>query len=251
MTAAAAARPRQPKPRPLAAALAAALALLLAAGCASTPKLEDQGPVFTPANVRGPAAWPADYRRVAVLPAHDATGRLTDEFTLSHDELWRRALDRTQRAEFVSLARPALQAWFGRATLGSADPLPHGMLGRLGRETGAQAVIFLDLTHSKPFPPLALSFRARLVDLRSGETVWASDELFDAGDITVVRAARRHARANSSGPGDAAYGVLQSPSRFADYAFSSVAQLLPPRVNPSPEKSAEPAAKISGSRADK
>lgn len=215
---------------PLRLLLAAGL-VLLAAGCSTLdPRSEDFGPAYKPANVRGPAQWPAGIRRVAVLTAHDTSGLLQSEFVSSYDVSWRRALDRTQRAEFIGVSPVSMTTWTSHASLPSAGLLPPGFLERVARETGAQAVLFLDLNHIKPYPPLALGFRSRLVDPATGETIWMADELFDAGDATVARAARRYAREQASGVGDSAHGILQSPARFSEYAFQAVASLLPPRT---------------------
>ncbi len=212
--------------------LLSAGALLLAAGCSSVPTRDDFGPVYEPANFRGAALWPESIRRVAVLPTHDASGSLSPEFTARYDSIWRGALDRTHRAEFISVPRPTAQTWFGKPTLAASDLLPNGLLGRVARETGAQAVLFLDITQSKSYPPLVLSFRTRLIDTTTGETVWMADEIFDSAHVPTARAARRHARANSNGPGDHGHGLLQSPTRFADYAFQAITTLLPPRTAP-------------------
>ena len=206
---------------------------LLAGGCTSLdPHLSDLGPVYQPTNTHGPAVWPTDIRRVAVLPAHDASGLLPANFVTTYDALWRRTLDRSQRAEFIGLSRPQLTTWTSHETLAASSVLPMDLLPRIGRETDAQAVLFLDLNHCTPYPPLALSFRARLVNISSGETIWMADELFDSGRDSTARAARRYAQANTSGPGDATSGILQSPARFAEYAFQAVCELLPPRELP-------------------
>jgi hypothetical protein len=211
--------------------LAAGTLILSATGCSTLdPRSEDFGPTYQPANVRGPAAWPIDLRRVAVLPSHDTTGLLQSNFISSYDVSWRRALDRAQRAEFIAVPSVDMVTWTGRDSLASAGLLPAGFLERVARETGAQAVLFIDLNHIKAYPPLALGFRARLVDPATGETLWMADELFDAARADVARAARRYAREQASGIGDSAHGILQSPSRFSDYAFQAVAGLLPPRT---------------------
>ncbi len=211
-------------------------------GCASIEsRFTDQGPVYVPGNVRGPAAWPESIRRVAVLPAHDTTGRLPPNFVSSYDNLWRRTLDRSQRAEWLAIDRAQLATWTTRETLGGSSLLPPYLLQRIVRETDAQAVLFLDLNHCTAYPPLALSFRARLVDLSTGETLWMVDEVFDANSGPTARAARHHARANYSGVGDPTGGILQSPSLFAGYAFQAVAALLPPRVAPPPQPVPSPA----------
>lgn len=219
--------------RPLARSLAV-LALLGLAGCASLPRDEDAGPVRVPQNVRGPESWPREIRRVAVLPAHDASGRLTGEFVSGYDASWARALASTQRAEFVGVSRTTLFNWTGRETLDSTQPLPPGLLGRIAAETGSQAVMFLDLTEVAPYPPLSLAFRARLAAPADGETVWMVDEIFDTRDAATARGARRDARARESGAGDPTSAIQQSPSRFADHAFRAVAALLPPRLPDAP-----------------
>lgn len=206
---------------------------LFAGGCATLdPHLNDLGPVYKPVNSRGPAVWPAAIRRVAVLPAHDTSGHLPARFVTTFDTIWRRTLDRSQRAEFTSLNRPQINTWTAKESFASNSLLPPELLPRIGRETDAQAVLFLDINHCSPYPPLALSFRARLVDVTTGETIWMADELFDSGRDATARAARRYAKANGSGKGDATSGILQSPTRFAEYAFQAVCELLPPRIDP-------------------
>ena len=206
---------------------------LFAGGCASLdPHLDDLGPVYKPVNARGPAVWPAAIRRVAILPAHDTSGRLPASFVTTYDTIWRRTLDRSQRAEFVGLNRPQLTTWTTKETFSATGLLPPDFLLRIGRETDAQAVLFLDLNNATAYPPLALSFRARLVDVTTGETLWMADELFDSGRDSTARAARRYAKANGSGKGDTTSSIVQSPTRFAEYAFQAVCELLPPRIDP-------------------
>lgn len=230
-------------------ALALATASLLAlSACSSLPKDPDRGPVRTPSNFRGPDAWPAEISRVAVLPAHDATGRLPAEFAATYDFSWARALSLTQRAEFVAVTRATLAEWSGRETLDSAAPLPPGIFQRILAETGAQAVFFLDLTQVRPYPPLSLAFRARLATAPAGDTLWMADEIFDAGDGATARMLRKEARAQNSTAGDPTSAVMQSPIRLADHAFRSVAGLLPPRRIAAP--SAKDTAAATGAATD-
>lgn len=208
------------------------LALLGLAACASAPRPAESGPVRTPKNVRGPVSWPEEVRRVAVLPAHDSTHRLPAEFVATYDAGWGRALAATQRAEFVTVSRATLAAWTGRGSLDSTAVLPAGLLARVAAETGADAVLFLDLTEVSPYPPLSLALRARLATPADDATLWIVDEIFDSRDAPTARGARIDARARASGVGDPASAIERSPSRFADHAFHAVAGLLPPRVAP-------------------
>ena len=204
---------------------------LLAGGCTSIdPHLNDLGAVYKPVNTRGPATWPVAIRRVAILPAHDTSGRLPVSYVTNYDMIWRRTLDRSQRAEFVGLSRSQVATWSVRESFASTALLPPDLLPRIARETDAQAVLLLDLNQCSPYPPLVLSFRTRLVDLTTGETIWVADELFDSGQAPTARAARRYAQANASGKGEATSAIVQSPTRFAEYAFQAVGELLPPRV---------------------
>jgi hypothetical protein len=226
------------------------LACLALAACSTPPRTGELGPVRQATNVRGPESWPVEIRRGAVLPAHDATGRLPAEFVRAHDQNWQRALAATQRAEFVALPRPVLADLAGRETLDPTAPLPPGLLGRLAEAAGADAILFLELTESAPYPPLALGFRARLVTIPAADTLWMADEIFDARDPATARGARLHARAAAQGPGDPAAAILQSPSRFADYAFHAVADLLPRRLAPEIGETASLRAKSHPVRAD-
>jgi hypothetical protein len=206
--------------------------VLLAGGCASIDsQIEDLGPVYKPTNTRGPAVWPAAIRRVAILPAHDTSGRLPTTFINAYDTTWRRTLDRSQRAEFIGLSRAQIALWTSHETYAASALLPPQLLSRIGRETDAQAVLFLDLNNCTPYPPLALSFRARLVDILTGETVWMADEQFDAASNPTARSARIYAKAHASGRKDMTSGILQSPKLFSEYAFQAVAELLPPRIS--------------------
>lgn len=223
-------RPRATLVRLLAPALA--LACLALAGCAGPSR----GPaVARPVpNVRGPEVWSEEWARVAVLPAHDATGRLTPDFVSSLGESWLRALITSRRAEFVRVDEAALVRRHGPGAGGSASPLPHGLLAGAAADTGADALMLLELTQVSPYPPLSLGFRARLVRPSDGETLWMADEIFDARDPAVVAYARAEAKRRAEGPGDAQAAVTLSPTRFADHAFRTVAETLPPRRAPAP-----------------
>jgi hypothetical protein len=227
------------------------LAALLLGGCETLPHLADTGPVRIPQNVRGPEAWPPEIIRVAVLPAHDASGRLPARFVVTYDNAWQRALAESQRAEFVAISRTVLVGWTGRETFDSTSRLPAGLFARLARETGAQAVLFVELTDVSPYPPLSLAFRTRLADLRTGETLWMADEIFDSRDPATARGARIEARAHATGPGDPTAAIEQSPARFAAHAFRAVAALLPARTPLEIPEKPQADAKPTSERADR
>ncbi|AHF92994.1 hypothetical protein OPIT5_25105 [Opitutaceae bacterium TAV5] len=214
--------------------LALSLLLLIAAGGCTTATRDalELGPFYTPANSRGAAVWPEDIRRIAVLPVDGSSAALPDDFIASYDPVWLAALQSTQRAEFVPVPREQISHLAdGRRSVGSTSLLPAAFFEKILAITGADAVVFCDLTGVTPWPPLAVGLRAKLVHLRRGNLVWACDERFDAAAPAVANSARRYARKSGNGRGDSVTSVLQSPSHFASWASGEVASTLPPRID--------------------
>ncbi|RRJ97217.1 hypothetical protein Ga0100231_020300 [Opitutaceae bacterium TAV4] len=213
--------------------------ILLAGGCnTATRDALEIGPFYAPANTRGASLWPDDIRRVAVLPLDGTAAALPDDFIASHDPIWLAALQHTQRAEFVPVSRDQIAYLAqGRRSVDSTSVLPAVFFEKILSITGADAVIFCDLTGVTPYPPLAIGLRAKLIHLRRGNLIWACDERFDASVATVGNSARRFARktGDGSGRGDPVTAILQSPARFATYATAEVAATLPPRRNETPD----------------
>ncbi|OAM88658.1 hypothetical protein AW736_16170 [Termitidicoccus mucosus] len=205
--------------------------LALLAGCLSAPLDPlNRGPFFTPVNFRGSKSWPSDVRRVAVLPLDAHGAALPEDFVSSLDPVWLAALQDTQRAEFVPVSRYQLSRLFsGTRSLDSTGLLPEHFLQRVAGATGADAVLFCDVTGSNPYAPMSIGLRTKLVHLRSGSLIWACDERFDAREPAVANSARRFARDSGSARGDAVTAILQSPTAFAAYASSSVAATFPNR----------------------
>jgi len=209
-----------------------ALGLLLA-GCESLPRTDSAqtGPFFTPTNVRGVERLSSSVRRIAILPAaglptvpEDIVGRLDDAF---YSEL-----NRTARAETVSVSRDVLARLTGSRQLNSTAALPHDLLAKLKGSTRADAVLFVDMTAHSAYPPLVLGIRAKLIDLTSGDILWAFDNLFDANESSVANAARRHFLSTNSSPagsGNLSAAVLQNPTRFGAYVAAATFATLPPR----------------------
>jgi hypothetical protein len=88
--------------------------------------------------------------------------------------------------------------------------------------------MFCELTRFRPYPPLAVGWRMKLVDVRTREILWAGDDIFDAGHPAVLRSAEQYSRRyQNAGPGDWAIG--RSPRRFGQYAAAQVFTTLPSR----------------------
>ena len=89
----------------------------------------------------------------------------------------------------------------------------------------------IDLHSFNSYRPISLGVRAKLVDLKSGEFMWAIDESIDAGDASVMVSANayqrgKHVQAISN---ETRNSILQSPRLFSKFVAFSIFQTLPKR----------------------
>jgi len=219
--------------RPLA-RLLPGTALLLAAGCMSTREdvmdrvLEKQ--YFMPANFTGEAQLPGIVRRVVLLPVWGGHV-MPVETTQALEEVFAAELQKQLRFEVVRFSRAQCLQRFGAPEFSSSGVLPHDFLAILGREFGADAVLFVDLTAYRAYRPLALGVRAKLATVDQTRLVWSFDEIFSADDPAVSNSVRRYfSHAEAAGvPLGAEQGALQSPTKFAVYVAAATFNTLPAR----------------------
>lgn len=203
-------------------------------GC-SSPRLQESvfGPGYEPRNyVRLADRLPTDLRRVAVLP-------LAIPIKNPAFEHGREALDPVLRAELKKIGRfgcnwvsePELQRWTGQSRWRVDDQLPAQFFEILRRETGCDGVLFSELREYRPYSPLAIGWRFRLVDKEGQVTLWAADEVFDAGYGPVANSARRYQIAQEELPPGLqdSRTILNSPRRFGQYTAAALLATLPSR----------------------
>ena len=211
-----------------------AIATALLAGC-ETPNATavDFHPPYKPDNIfLAGGKLPGDIKRVVVLPL-SCDGRQTD-LVLGCEALEPVLLEELIKAkhfEVVKITRDELRRLTGRANWTGLEVLPSGILNSLRKEFGCDAVLFSELTEFRAYPPLAIGWRLKLVDVRKKNTLWAGDEHFDAGNSAILAGARlyqRHAQVvlddNASG-----WLAVNSPRRFGQYSIDSLLGTLPAR----------------------
>lgn len=209
--------------------------LLLLAGCVTTPPRPDgarTGPFHTPANVRAADYFPEEIRRVALLPCASGGPRLAETTLADLDRVLATNLVASARAEVVPVSRQRLRTLAGRPAVDSTAVLPADLVARVLAETGADALVFVDVTAHSAYPPLVLGLRARLVRPGDDQTVWNFDNLFSAARPEVANSARAHALGRETAtrsPADLSHAALQNPLMFADYAADAMWSTLPPR----------------------
>ena len=188
---------------------------------------------FKPDNVFVyPPKLSLDFRRVVVLPLATASvdGDLADGCEALTPVLWEQ-LVKSRKFEVVSAAPEKLRRRTGQAAWTGNEVLPPDFLAFLRREYGCDGVLFAELTAYNAYAPLAVGWRFKLVDTRTGQIIWAADELFDAARPTIARAACHFEKRQETAalPADGGWVVLNSPRRFGGYWAAALLDTLPDR----------------------
>ncbi len=214
----------------------AVLMLALAAGLGGckTASIKNPGtvigPFHKPANYNlANGVMPADMRRVALLP-------LTSAMNTVEHQSGRQILQKFMQAEIaksglfevVYVPETKMGQLTGRPAWRMIDELPVDFIEQISREYDCQGVLFSHLTVYQPYPPLSIGWRMGLVHLsphsNNGSVVWELDDVFNAGQKSVINSAKRNAIKNGlSDPElDVELGLLNSPRRFGRYTAEAV-----------------------------
>ena len=207
---------------------------LLLFGCSSTkPSLPELGARFEPKNVyRAMEVLPGDLQRVVLMPVTVATPELA---TLDHRNQLARILEeelrKAHRFEVVRATPEELRRGFGKESFSAGETLPADLLSRIQSAHSADGVLFVQIASYRPFPPVAIGWKLRLVTADQGRTLWSLDETFDASQAEVARSARDYFRGHHTGSAELAdpQADLRSPTRFCRYTGQAVWQTLPRR----------------------
>ena len=172
---------------------------------------------------------PTYFNRVAVLPNFHSDSAAS---ILSYsDDIFLNELSKVGLFEVVPVSTDFCRKNFGKDRISSSESLPDNFLPLLIEEFGANGVMFLDLHSFNPYRPISLGVRSKLVDLKSGEFMWAIDESIDAGDASVMVTANtyhrsKHVQAISK---ETSNSILQSPRLFCKFAAFTLFETLPSR----------------------
>ncbi|HEV2693988.1 MAG TPA: hypothetical protein VG347_13925 [Verrucomicrobiae bacterium] len=173
-----------------------------------------------------------DFRRVAILPIAPAAGDhdLPEGCEALDPVLWEQIV-KTKRFEAIPVDASHLSQRMGRSTWTGREVLPPDFFAYLRREYDCDGVLFAELTTYRAYSPLAVGWRFKLVDVRTGQVIWSADELFDASRPEVQQAAD-HFEAEKSGiPFLTAknWAMTTSPRLFGRYSAATLLDTLPER----------------------
>jgi hypothetical protein len=192
-------------------------------------KIIAQAPPYQPVNLYPRERLPTYFNRVAVMPAFcDSSSSTALSFI---DDLILQELSKSRLFEPARVTPQESFSLFGKERLGSFESLPEDFFDQLVNKYGANGVLMVDIHSYRPYRPISIGVRAKLVDLKSGEFMWAIDETIDGGDASVVVSAinfqkSKHVQALS----DKTMGsILQSPRLFSKFLTYSIFSTLPNR----------------------
>ena len=215
---------------PIRLALLAACALF--AGCAAPGRTIGMlSPEYRPANTFSyPATLSLNLQRVAVLPLGCEEPRADlPEGCDALNPVLLAELAKLKKFEVVAVNRENLRSRTGRSSWTGAEVLPADFFDSLHRVYGCDAVLFCQLTVFQAYAPLAVGWRLKLVDVRTRQILWAADEVFDAGQQSVLNAAQRYQLAHFKNQESDGWSVRNSPRQFGQYAAARLLATLPER----------------------
>jgi hypothetical protein len=200
---------------------------------ASAVKKHPASPKVQLANVyRPPVA--GSLTRVAVLPLSGDI-QPTDAL-VEMDKTFHAEFNKTQIFEGVRVSRQELMDTIHRDQISTVEAIPRELLTALEQKYSVEAILFTDITHYRPYRPIAISVRTKLVTIHGNQVLWAIDSTFDSAEPGVAAAARTFSKLTEQNAvqlkASDSSGVLLSPQRFARFVAREVFATLPNRLAP-------------------
>ncbi len=196
--------------------------LIVATGCGTIGQPSRQtSPEVQLSNVDS-HPLPQDMRRVAILPVY--CPNQPDSTCEAIDRNFSSEFSKALAFEVVRIGRDELQQIIGSPQIESVVDVPGSLFPALSDRYGVDGVLFVDLTSYRPYRPISIGVRAKLVDIRAGQIFWAIDSTLDSADPRVAELALEYTGYFGDGPSGV---VLQSPSRYAAFVAQQIFRELP------------------------
>lgn len=195
------------------------LTVLALAGCYSEPRrvginVYRDDPAISAVNrvVFVELADPAGYPRIA--------SRMTDNLA---EAILHRGLF---RVDVVGLTHPDLRD----LELNKREPYTVAELVRIRKALRCDAILFGAMTSYKPYPSTQVGLYLRLVDLKDGKVIWATDDVWDSTDRATAERIRHfyfdHMR-DTYNPSTSEIGYM-STDGFQKFVAHEVTQTMMP-----------------------
>lgn len=143
---------------------------------------------------------PSSVRRVVVLPLACASGSVNlSAGCESLTPVLFEEFCKTKKFEAVKISEDEMKALVGQACWSGDETLPVNFLKSLKDTCGCDAVLFSELTTFRPYAPVAVGWRFKLVDVQTRQILWAADEVFDTAHPPATTLAKHWARESIAG----------------------------------------------------
>lgn len=224
-------------------------ACILGATSCATKKVEsNRQNGLTPSNTAArDGHLPSSFRRVALMPLAVTSPDLKPAIDCLETTLREEAGD-ARRFEVVVVSQEQLVRWTGKREFASDLAYwPAALIKGATDELRCDGILFAQITQFHAYPPIRVGWNLKLIDVATGQCIWAADESFDAADPLVEDAALRFQKQRTSSrttiPGTSEpllsrvinpgskqadfHVILHSPSAFGRFSVRSVLDTLP------------------------
>lgn len=194
---------------------------------------------------------PVELKRVVMLPlaCDKFSGPLADGCQMLSPVL-QAELIKTAKFEVVMSDPETLRNCTGRMSWTGEEVLPANFFDSLKQFYGCDAVLFCELTTFRASPPMAIGWRLKLADVKTGKIIWAADEIYDANNPDVAKAAQQYEKQRQPHQSfvyhvysflawcintptrsvlDDQWNILHSPRYFARFSADQLLKTLPER----------------------
>ncbi len=190
-------------------------------------------PVTQPRNFYRSARYiPVQIRRLAVLPVTvEAADWQAEEGRTELEPVLFAELGKVNAFELVPVTPNQLREWTGKARWNAQEKLPADFFEHLQNALSCDAVLFSHLRPYRAYKPLVLGWNLKIVETKDKSVLWAADEVFDASEAVIARAAESYCREHVENvkPLADSSNILNSPRRFSQYTLSALLATLPER----------------------
>ena len=171
-------------------------------------------------------AWPQGFERVAALPIYNTTP--TGDALEALDEIFHSELSKLLPLEVVIVSRADLLAALGEQQFASTAVIPQKLIQYLKDKYAVQGVVFTDMPVYRPYRPINIAVRSKLVQISDMQILWSANGILDSGEPGIAASALQYADRNLHGPcGGTAQLILQSPRRYAAFVANGLYGTLP------------------------
>lgn len=171
-------------------------------------------------------AWPAGFVRVAMLPIYitTPTGGALDDL----DEIFRAEMSKLLPLEVVTVSRADLLAALGEKQISSTAVIPQKLVQYLQAKYAVQGIVFTDMPVYRPYRPINIAVRSKLVQVSDMEMLWSASGVMDSAEPGIAASASQYAERNLHGTGkNGAQLILQSPRRYAAFVANGLYGTVP------------------------